>query len=66
MQDHGLGRLTDDQSDAKPQSAQRKSAAGAEEAPQPGEVLYEIGLMIAGFLDIALLAQLLVMAMQAG
>jgi hypothetical protein len=62
MQDNRLGRA----SQRAEGHCRDRNTAGREETPTPNELLFEIGLAIAGFLGVALLAQLAVMAMQAG
>lgn len=37
-----------------------------EAAPRPGEVLFEIGIALAGFLSLAVIANLFVVALHAG
>ncbi len=40
--------------------------AGREKAPRPGELIFEIGLALAGFLSLAVVANLFVVAIGAG
>ncbi|MGB8278467.1 MAG: hypothetical protein WCF20_11135 [Methylovirgula sp.] len=65
MRNKSLGRAADFQLD-KMQDYSCRNTAGCDEAPRPSEVLCEIGVAIAAFLGIAVLAQLLVLAIQAG
>lgn len=66
MQDKSLGRAADYRGDATRDCFCDRAAEGRDHAPQPSEVLYEIGFAIAGFLGVAVLAQLLVLALPTG
>lgn len=60
MRDQGPGRTAEYQSEATRGSARQSGAAGRD------EVLYDIGVAIAAFLGLAVLAQLAVLMIQAG
>ncbi len=66
MHDNGLGRVGDYKSNDARGCSHDRDISGREEAPRPSEVLYEIGMAIAAFLGVAVLAQLLVVAIHAG
>ncbi|HKH80296.1 MAG TPA: hypothetical protein VKA03_01540 [Methylovirgula sp.] len=61
MQDNRLGRASQ-----RAEDHCRDRNTARDETPTPNELLFEIGLALGGFLSIALLAELAVMAMQAG
>ncbi len=65
MRNKSLGRAAGFQLD-ETQDYSCCNTAECDEAPRPSEVLCDIGVAIAAFLGVAVVAQLLVLAIQAG
>ena len=66
MQDHDPGRTADYRSAATRELACSSKTVNHDDTPRPSEVLYEIGIVMVAFLSVAILAQLLLLAIQLG
>lgn len=65
MHENSLRRCAQNQRKDRNHSTNNQSAVPLDEPPSLEEVLHEIGMILAVFLSIAVLAQLLVMAIDA-